>query len=242
RVAAAVPGDLRRMTVDGAPRSRPGRNPSGSPAGRPDEADSAQARADAPDSSTGAPSGAEPPQDRQVRRGRAARSGRGPLAGHEARSGHEPLAGHKPHGGREARSRRWSFRRRWPTSLAPVVLVAALLVSLVVVPVVELVRIAAEAGFAGVGDALNAPGAGTAIAHTVEIAVLVTAASVIGATALAVAVERRTGRARTALRLLIASPLLIPEFVLGFAWSQAYGPAGIGDRLAKIRLPGLIGP
>src|SRR5262249_26191862 len=61
RVAAAVPGDLRRMTVDGAPRSRPGRNPSGSPAGRPDEPDSPQAPADAPDSSTGAAFGGREP-------------------------------------------------------------------------------------------------------------------------------------------------------------------------------------
>lgn len=176
------------MTVDGAPRSRPGHNPIGPQAGRPPHSESAI---------VGAASATPTATPR---------------------------------------------RRRSPSGVAPIALVVALLVALVVVPVVELVRIATEAGLAGIGDALTAPGAGTAIAHTVEVAVLVTAVSVISATGLAVAVERRTGRTRTALRLLIASPLLIPEFVLGFAWSQAYGPAGIGDRLAHIRLPGLLGP
>jgi iron(III) transport system permease protein len=63
---------------------------------------------------------------------------------------------------------------------------------------------------------------------------------VTGGTALALAVERRPDR--TARRLLIAGPLVIPEFVLGFAWSQAYGPQGLTDHLMNITLPGLLGP
>jgi iron(III) transport system permease protein len=36
--------------------------------------------------------------------------------------------------------------------------------------------------------------------------------------------------------------LIVPEFALGFAWSQAYGPAGLSDHAAHVTIPGLLGP
>jgi iron(III) transport system permease protein len=120
--------------------------------------------------------------------------------------------------------------------------VTVALAALVVVPFVELVRVALEGGPSGVRNSLRAPGAPLAIIHTLMIAAIVTVVSVTAGTMCAIAVERRTGRLRTGLRLLLASPLIIPEFVLGFAWSQAYGPAGIGDRIAHVTIPGLLGP
>jgi iron(III) transport system permease protein len=42
--------------------------------------------------------------------------------------------------------------------------------------------------------------------------------------------------------MLVASGLVVPEFVLGFAWTQAYGPTGLSDRLAGVAIPGLYGP
>jgi len=120
--------------------------------------------------------------------------------------------------------------------------VVTLIAALVAVPLAELARLAAAAGTGGIRQALDAPGAAAAIAHTVEVAVAVTVLAVASGTALALAVERRPPRARRPLRLLVAAPLVIPEFVLGFAWSQAYGPAGLSARLAGLTLPGLLGP
>jgi iron(III) transport system permease protein len=119
---------------------------------------------------------------------------------------------------------------------------AGLIGTLVVVPLVSLARIAAAGGLTAIGHDLTAPENRTAIAHTVAVAGAVTVLAVTAGTALALAVERRTARSRLLPRLLIAAPLAIPEFVLGFAWSQAYGPAGLSDRLTGLTMPGLFGP
>jgi iron(III) transport system permease protein len=120
------------------------------------------------------------------------------------------------------------------------VLVAGLIAALVGVPLVSLARIAAGDGLAGIGRALSAPQARLAIVHTVAVAAAVTVLAVAAGTALALAIERRPGRFRR--RLLVAGPLVIPEFVLGFAWSQAYGPAGLSAKLVHLTMPGLFGP
>lgn len=113
---------------------------------------------------------------------------------------------------------------------------------LAVVPLAALVRVATGDGTAGIARAFAAPGTGRAIAHTIEVAAVVTALAVGAGTALALAIERRPARDRQLPRLLVASGLIVPEFVLGFGWTQAYGPAGLGDRLAGSTIPGLYGP
>lgn len=132
--------------------------------------------------------------------------------------------------------------RGTPRTIAAVAGVMAALAALVVVPLVELLRVATEDGASGVRDSLRAPGAPLAIVHTLVIATVVAFVAVTAATSTAIVVERRSGRLRTVLRLALASPLIIPEFVLGFAWSQAYGPAGVGDQIAHVTIPGLLGP
>ena len=127
-------------------------------------------------------------------------------------------------------------------AVAAALLVAALIAALVVVPLESLGRIAAAGGLTGIGRALTAPGSRVAIEHTVAVAFAVTVCAVTAGTALALAVERRPARSRLLPRLLIAGPLIIPEFVLGFAWSQAYGPAGLSDHLTGLTMPGLFGP
>jgi len=122
------------------------------------------------------------------------------------------------------------------------VVTAGLIGALVVVPLESLGRIAADAGLTGIVTALTAPLSRVAVLHTVAVAAAVTACAVTAGTALALAVERRPPRSRLLPRLLIAGPLVIPEFVLGFAWSQAYGPAGLSDRLTGLTMPGLFGP
>ncbi len=120
------------------------------------------------------------------------------------------------------------------------VTVAGLIAALVGVPLVSLARIAAGDGLTGIGRALSAPQARVAIGHTVAVAAAVTVLAVAAGTALALAIERRPGRSWR--RLLVAGPLVIPEFVLGFAWSQAYGPAGQSSELVHLTMPGLFGP
>jgi iron(III) transport system permease protein len=125
---------------------------------------------------------------------------------------------------------------------AAAVLVTALIAALVVVPLESLGRIAAADGLTGIGRALTAPASRVAVEHTVAVAAAVTVCAVTAGTALALAVERRPARSRLLPRLLVAGPLVIPEFVLGFAWSQAYGPAGLSDHLTGLTMPGLFGP
>ena len=122
------------------------------------------------------------------------------------------------------------------------VVLVALIAALVGVPLVSLGRIAAAGGLSGIGQALSAAGGRVAAIHTVAVATAVTVLAVAGGTALALAIERRPGPSRTVPRLLVAAPLVIPEFVLGFAWSQAYGPAGLSARLTGLTMPGLLGP
>lgn len=124
----------------------------------------------------------------------------------------------------------------------PLPAVLALIAALVAVPVAELVRVAAGGGAAGVGRSLRAPGVPAALAHTLEVAGAVTVVAVGTGTALALVVERQSARVRLPLRVLVATPLVVPEFVLGFAWSQAYGPAGLSDHLVGLAVPGLFGP
>ncbi|MBR7827045.1 iron ABC transporter permease [Actinospica sp. MGRD01-02] len=123
-----------------------------------------------------------------------------------------------------------------------VVLVVALLGALIAVPVGQLARTAFASGWSGAMAAAGSRQAVLALEHTALVSVLVTAFAVICGGALALVVERRPRRSRTLLRLAVISPLLIPEFVLGFSWSQAYGPSGTLDRAAGITVPGLLGP
>ena len=125
---------------------------------------------------------------------------------------------------------------------AAAVVTAGLIGALVAVPLESLGRVAADGGLTGIARALSAPASRVAILHTVAIATAVTVCAVTAGTALALAVERRPARSRLLPRLLVAGPLVIPEFVLGFAWSQAYGPAGLSDRVTGLTMPGLFGP
>jgi iron(III) transport system permease protein len=125
---------------------------------------------------------------------------------------------------------------------AAAALAACLIGALVAVPLVSLGRIAASGGLAGIWQSLSTPASRVAVIHTVAVAAAVTVLAVAAGTALALAVERRPARSRLVPRLLVAGPLVIPEFVLGFAWSQAYGPAGLSDRLVGLTIPGLFGP
>jgi len=119
---------------------------------------------------------------------------------------------------------------------------AGLLAALAGAPLVELARIAAEQGWSRAFDALGSPQNLDALRNTLIVGGTVTLGAVVGGAATALAVERRPPRERRLLRLAVAAPLLTPEFVLGYSWSQTYGPAGFTDRYLHVQLPGLLGP
>jgi iron(III) transport system permease protein len=130
-------------------------------------------------------------------------------------------------------------RSTWALGVGLALVLLALLLG---VPLTALAWVATDEGLAGLRRALSGPAARTAIVHTLAISIAVTLLAVPVGAAAAMAVERRAPAERRAARLLIAAPLLIPEFVLGFAWTQAFGPGGLGDQVAGATIPGLYGP
>ncbi len=111
--------------------------------------------------------------------------------------------------------------------------------ALVVVPIARLVKASTDAS---VGRVLRSPGLSTAAWHTVLVAVVVTAIAVpLGAT-MALLLRRPELPARRTLRVAVVLPLVVPQFVLGYSWTEAYARAGFTDSVLGIHWDGLIGP
>lgn len=122
---------------------------------------------------------------------------------------------------------------------------ATVLIMLTGAVLVPLGRLAAEAvtgGWIPIQAALFGRGSGRAVLHTVIVAAGTTALALPLGTALALLTERSTVPARSLFRLAALLPLVVPAFVLGFSWGQAYGPSGLTDDLVGLPLPGLFGP
>ncbi|HKC29818.1 MAG TPA: ABC transporter permease subunit [Jatrophihabitans sp.] len=126
-------------------------------------------------------------------------------------------------------------------STAAAVALTVLAVAVVVVPLVELGRVVPAGGSAALTRVLHSPGFGSAAAHSGELAVLVPAVAVPVGTGLALVLRRPDVPCRGLLRLLIVLPLLVPQFVLGYSWSQAYGRGGFSQQLLGAHWAGLNG-
>jgi iron(III) transport system permease protein len=111
--------------------------------------------------------------------------------------------------------------------------VAALAVAgaLVVVPLLRLAGVAWSAGGDGLARVVASPSFGAAVRNTLVLAAAVTLAAVPLGTALALLLRRPDVPGRAAWRLAVLLPVLVPDFVLGYSWTQAYGPAGFTDGL-----------
>jgi iron(III) transport system permease protein len=127
-------------------------------------------------------------------------------------------------------------RRRLSWTLLAAVVVAALAL-LVVWPLVELVRVAAEHAAAGAGRQ-----AGQAVINTVMVGGSTAVVTVGLGTGAAFLTERTAVAGRRWLRLGFLLPILIPPFVSALSWARAYGPGGLVDDVAGVSLPGLYGP
>jgi iron(III) transport system permease protein len=120
--------------------------------------------------------------------------------------------------------------------------VIALTVLLVAFPLLRLIQTTWRETSGDLTPILHAPGLGDAVRNTVVLAALVTTAAVPGGTILALALRRADVPARTLWHLAVLSPLLVPDFVLAYSWTQAYGRAGFIETLTGSGWDGLLGP
>ncbi|WP_222263274.1 ABC transporter permease [Modestobacter marinus] len=122
---------------------------------------------------------------------------------------------------------------RTGTAVAAVVLLAVL----VGYPLLRLALVAADE-WPGVRPA----GLGEALRNTVVLAGAVTLAAVPVGVALALVLRRPDLPGRALWQAAVLLPLLVPDFVLGYSWTQAYARAGFTDTLLGVHWAGLLGP
>ena len=84
---------------------------------------------------------------------------------------------------------------------------------------------------AGPRPVLGRPGSATAVRNTVVLAVAVTVAAVPLGVALALVLRRPDLPGRAFWQAAVLLPVLVPDFVLGYSWTQAYARAGFTDTL-----------
>ncbi len=119
-------------------------------------------------------------------------------------------------------------------------LVVLMLAGVVVLPIVRLAWTVVSEG--DLVRVLTGPGTREAVSNTVVLAVAVTVVSVPLGAATALALRRADLPGRQVLRLVVLLPVLVPQFVLGYSWTQAYGRAGLSDALLGLEWPGVFGP
>lgn len=126
------------------------------------------------------------------------------------------------------------------TGLLSVAVLAA--VGLVAVPLGRLIQVVFDGGSSSLSHALHAPGLASAAGHSLTLACVVPLLAVPLGTALALFLRRDGLACRGLLRVLVVLPLVIPQFVLGYSWTQAYDRAGFTDQLFGLHWSGLTGP
>src|SRR3954468_12197982 len=130
----------------------------------------------------------------------------------------------------------------WTAAGSSVPVVVAVLVALLVgYPLLRLGEVLWTEGgaFAGV---VGSPGFGDAVRNTVVLALAVTGAAVPIGVAMALVLRRPDLPGRSFWQAAVLLPLLVPDFVLGYSWTQAYARAGFTDTLLGLHWSGLLGP
>src|SRR5690606_38033539 len=121
-------------------------------------------------------------------------------------------------------------------------LVCGLLALLVVVPVLRLGQAAFEPGVTGLVRMLTDPDLGTAVVGSLLVASGVTLLAVPLGVGLAFALRRGDVPGTRLWHVVALLPVLVPDFVLGYSWTRAYGRAGLTDAVLGVHWPGLLGP
>jgi iron(III) transport system permease protein len=119
--------------------------------------------------------------------------------------------------------------------------VAVPLAALVAFPLLRLAQVAWQEG-GGLPRVLGADGVGTAMRNTVALAGGVTLAAVPIGVVLALVLRRSDLPGRAFWQLAVLAPVVVPDFVLGYSWTQAYARAGFTDTLLGLHWAGLQGP
>lgn len=120
--------------------------------------------------------------------------------------------------------------------------VGAVITLLVVLPVGRLGYVVWTEGWPRREEILGQPGLGAAVRNTVLLAAAVTVVAVPVGTLVALGLHRTDVPGRRWWRLAMLLPVLVPPFVLGYSWTQAYGRAGFTDTTVGLSWPSLLGP
>ena len=120
--------------------------------------------------------------------------------------------------------------------------VAVFLVGVVALPLVRLGAVLWQEAGGNLPRILGSPGVGTAVRNTVVLAGAVTLAAVPVGAAMALLLRRPDLPGRAFWRIAVLLPVLVPDFVLGYSWTQAYARAGFTDTLLGVHWSGLLGP
>lgn len=120
--------------------------------------------------------------------------------------------------------------------------VIALIVGLVGLPLLRLAQVVWTEGRGNFAQIIGSAGLGTAVLNTLLLATGVTLAAVPIGVATALALRRPDLPGRSFWRIAVLLPVLVPDFVLGYSWIQAYGRAGFTDTLLGLHWAGMIGP
>ncbi len=128
-----------------------------------------------------------------------------------------------------------------PGHRAAVVLVVGSTMVLVVLPIARLVQVVLGEDAVDLGEVLTAPGLGTAVLNTIVLAALVTVIAVPAGTLMALGLRRADLPGRGFWRTAVLLPVVVPEFVLAYSWTQAYGRAGFTGALFGWEWEGVLG-
>src|SRR3954453_4982135 len=120
--------------------------------------------------------------------------------------------------------------------------VAALVAALVVLPLLRLAQVVWQGGARNLPRRLGSGGVGEAVRNTVVLAVAVTAAAVPSGVVLVLVLRRPDLPGRAFWRAAVLLPVFVPDFGLGYSWTQAHARAGVIDALLGLHWRGLLGP
>jgi iron(III) transport system permease protein len=122
------------------------------------------------------------------------------------------------------------------------VAVGALVAVLVALPLLRLGQVLWDESGGNLVEVLGSAGLGAAARNTVVLAVAVTLAAVPIGVAMGLVLRRPDLPGRTFWRAAVLLPVVVPDFVLGYSWTQAYARAGFTDTLLGLHWAGLLGP
>ncbi len=120
--------------------------------------------------------------------------------------------------------------------------VGAVVALLVVLPVLRVVYVVVTEGSTSLDEVFGRPGLGEAIVNTVLLATAVTVVAVPLGTLVALTLRRADVPGQRWWRFAMLVPVLVPQFVLGYSWTQAYGRAGFTDTALGLPWPSVQGP